>query len=86
MRHRLSEATQRCGHLVFFSLIEIQLIHSDALVSGIQQRDSIIHTCVSVLLQILFHDGLLQDTEYGSLCYTVDLCCLPLLYSALCIY
>ena len=27
-----------------------------------------------------FHFSLLQDTEYSSLCYTVGLCCLPVLY------
>lgn len=28
-----------------------------------------------ILLQILFHDGLLQDIEYDSLYYTVGPCC-----------
>ena len=27
----------------------------------------------------LFHYGLLQNTEYGSLCYPVGACCLPIL-------
>ena len=86
MRNRFSEATQRCRRLVFFFLlIEIQLIYNAVLVLGVQQSDSIIHTYVSILLQILFHYGLLQDAECHFLCYTVDLCYLPLLYSVLCI-
>ena len=27
-----------------------------------------------ILFHIIFHYGLLQDTEYNSLCYTVGLC------------
>ena len=37
------------------------------LVSAIEQNDSVIH----ILFHILFRYGLLQDTEYDSLCYTV---------------
>ena len=33
------------------------------------------------LFQILFHYSLLQDIEYGSLCYTVGPCCLSILYT-----
>ena len=29
---------------------------------------------------ILFHDGLSQDIDYSSLCYTVGPCCLSILY------
>ena len=32
--------------------------------------------CVYIYIYILFHYGLLQDTEYSSLNYTVDPCCL----------
>ena len=35
--------------------------------------------------QILFHYSLLQDIEYSSLCYTVNACCLSILYLAVCI-
>ena len=41
-------------------------------------KDSI-HVCVGVCF-LLLHDRLLQDTEYSSLCYTVRLGCLPILY------
>ena len=41
------------------------------LVSGLQQSDSVIHTHVSILFQILFPFRLLHNTEQSSLCYTV---------------
>ena len=31
-----------------------------------------IYTCA--ILQIIFHHGVLQDINYSSLCYTVNLC------------
>ena len=49
------------------------------LVSGIQQSDSVIHTC------ICFHYHLLQDIEYSSLYDTVGACYLSVLYIAVCI-
>ena len=64
----------------FFSLSEIQLIYNIVLVLGEQQRDSAIHTHT----HILFHYRLLQDTEYSSLCYTVNPYCLPVLYIVVC--
>ena len=33
----------------------------------------------------LFHDGLLKDAEYNSLCYTSGPCCLSILYITVCI-
>ena len=52
--------------------IEVQLIYSVVLVSGIQQSDSVIY--IDVDFQILFHYRLLQDNEFSSLCYTVGPC------------
>ena len=45
-----------------------------------------IYVCIYIyiLFQILFHYRLSQDTEYSSLCYTVGLCCLPILYIVVC--
>jgi len=34
-----------------------------------------IYTYIYLLFIILFHHGLSQDIEYGSLCYTVGPCC-----------
>ena len=39
---------------------------------------------IHLFFNILFHYGLLQDTEYSSLCYTVGPCCLPILYMVVC--
>ena len=47
-----------------------------------------IYICVCVcvyiyiysIFWILFHDSLLQDIEYNSLCYAVNPCCLSILY------
>ena len=38
----------------FFFFIEVQLIYNVVLVSGTQQSDSAIHTCISIFSQILF--------------------------------
>ena len=40
---------------------------------------------VYILFHILFRYRLLQDIEYSSLCYTVDPCCLSILYIVVCI-
>ena len=42
--------------------IRIELIHN-VLVSGVQQNDSVLHTHVAILFQILFPYRLLQNTE-----------------------
>ena len=61
------------------------MINNVVLVSGVQQSDSLIHTHVPILFQVLFPFRLLQNTEYGSLCYTVGPCWLPFLYTGVCI-
>ena len=43
------------------------------------------YTYTYILFHFLFHDGLLQDTEYNSLCYTLGPCCLSILYITVCI-
>ena len=49
------------------------------LVSGVQQRDSVIHIHVSILFKITFPFSLLQNTEQSSLCYMVGSCWLSVL-------
>ena len=71
--------------LFFFFLIDVELIYNVVLVSGVQQSESVIHICLYILFQILFHYRLLQDIDYSSLCYTVGPCCLPILYIVVCI-
>ena len=51
----------------FFFLVDGWLICNVVLVSGIQQSNSVIH----VYVLILFHYRLLQEAEYGLLCYVV---------------
>ena len=70
---------------VFFLLIAVELIYNVVLVSSIQQSDSVIHMSIYlyILFQIIFCYRLLQDTEFSSVCYTGDLCCLPVfIYSS----
>ena len=55
------------------------MINNVVLVSGVQQRDSVIHIRVSVLFQILFPFRLLQNIQQGSLCYTVGPCWLSII-------
>ena len=44
-----------------------------------------IYIYIYILFQILFHYRLLQNTEYSSLCYTVNPCFLPILCVVVCI-
>ena len=50
------------------------------LVSGVQHSDSVIHTHVSILFQVLFPFRLLQNIEQSSLCYAVGPCWLSILF------
>ena len=78
----------------FFFLTEVQLGYNVILVSDAQQSDSVlyihiyvyIHTCEYIsLFQILFPYRLLENIEHSSLCYTVGLCYLSILYIVVCI-
>ena len=65
--------------------MDVQLIYNDVLISAIKQSDSVIY----IILHVLFHYGLSQDTEYpvlfSSLCCTVGPCGLSILYIMVCI-
>ena len=54
------------------NFIEVYLIYT---ISGVQQSDSVIN-----IFEILFQYRLLQDAECSSLHYTLDPCCLSILY------
>ena len=74
------------GHLFcFVFLIEVELIYNVMLVSSVKRSDSVIHTYIYILFQILFPYRLLQNIECSSLCYTVDPCWLSVLYRVACI-
>ena len=64
-----------------FLLIEVQLMYSIVLVSGVQQGDSVVYM---YSFQIIFHYKLLQGIEYFSLCCTVNPCHLSILYVIVC--
>ena len=51
----------------------------NVLISGVQQRDSVIHIYI-FFLKIRFSYRLLQDIAYSCLCYTVGPCWLSILY------
>ena len=55
-------------------------------ISGVQQSDSVIHTHVSVLFQVLFPFRLLQNFEQRSLCCVVDPRWLSILNIAICTF
>ena len=50
------------------------LIKNVVLVSGVQQRDSVIYIHVSILFQSLFTFTLLQNVEQHSPCYPTGPC------------
>ena len=56
-----------------FLLTDVQLTYNVVLISAVQQSDSVLHIYIYIIFQILFHYRLLQDTEYSTLGYTVNL-------------
>ena len=63
-------------HIFFLVLFYfgVYLFNNVVLVSGVQQRDSVAHIYLAILLQIIFPFRLLQSIEQSSLCYTVCSC------------
>ena len=61
-------------------------INNVVLISAVQQSDSVceFRMCVHIIFHI-FHYGLSQDIEYGSLYYTVGTCSLSILYILVCL-
>ena len=57
------------------------MINSVALISGVEQSDSVTCTHLSILFQILYLFRLLQSIEESSLCYIVVSCWLSILFS-----
>ena len=48
--------------------------------STVPPGKSMIQFYIFFLFQIIFRYSFLQDTKYSPLCYTIGLCCLPVLY------
>ena len=65
----------------FLFHIGVQLINNVVILSGGQQRDSIIHTHVPILPKLPSHPGF-HMTLSRVLCYTVGPCWLPILNTA----
>ena len=57
------------------------MIYNVVLVSGVLWSDSVLHTPISILCQILFLFSLSQSIEYSPWCYTVGSCWLFILYT-----
>ena len=55
------------------------MINNVVLTSDVQESDSVMHTHVSMLFQILFPFRLLQNIEQSPLCYMVGPCWLSVL-------
>ena len=71
---------QLCLFLNFiFYVGGVQLINNVAIVSGVQQRDSVMHIRLSILFQVLFPFRLLHYVEQSFLCYTAGPCWLSVL-------
>ena len=60
--------SQNCK-ICFTFFIEVKLIYNTVLVSDIQQGDSIMHTYIAVLCQIIFLYRLLQNIDYFLVLY-----------------
>ena len=57
------------GHLFSPIFTVVQLIYNVVLISGVQKSNSVIHTPMFILFQILFSHRLLQSIEKASLSY-----------------
>ena len=69
-------------NLLFYA--GVLLIDSVVIVSGEQQRDSVVRIHVSILPQTLLSSRLAHNTEQSSLCYTIRICWLSILNRAVC--
>ena len=70
--------------LKFLFFIGVQPINNVVIVSGQHQRDSAIHTRVSILSQTPPPSRLPHNTEQSSMCYTIGTCWLFILNIAVC--
>ena len=52
---------------LYWSIVD----NNGVFIAGVQQRDSVMHICVSIFFQILFPFMLLHNIEQNYLCYTV---------------
>ena len=68
----------------FLFCIEVQLIINVVIISGRQQRSSIIQIHASILPQAPLPSRLPHNIEQSSLCYTVGPCWLSILNTAVC--
>ena len=73
-------------HFKIIFKIEVQLIYNvyQFQVYSKVIQEYIFRIYIYITFQILFHYRFSQDIEYSSLCYTVGLCCLSILYIVLC--
>ena len=71
---------------LYFVLGYPQFTNNVVIVPGGQQRDSAIHTHVSVLFQTPLPSRLPHNIEQSSMCYTIDPSSLSILKIAICFY
>ena len=71
---------------LYFVLGYSQFTNNVVIVPGGQQRDSAIHTHVSVLFQTPLPSRLPHNIEQSSMCYTIDPSSLSILKIAICFY
>ena len=70
----------------FFRFLYWNIVSNNVvLISSVQQSDSVIHVCVSILFQVLFPFYLVHDIEQSYLCYTVGSCWLSILNIEVCV-
>lgn len=68
---------------LIFVLLKYELISNVVWISTTKQSDSVVYSFFVCLF--VFYYGWSQDTEYSFLHYTVECCCLSILYIVLCI-
>ena len=69
----------------FFNLFHWSLVDLQCCADLCCTAEWLSHPYICILFHILFLCILSQDIKYSSLCYTVELCCLSILYIIVCI-
>ena len=69
-----------CVMFLFFFNIYILMKYSGLLMFQVHIKVVQLYKYIYIIFEIFFHYRLLQDIDYGSLCYTINLCCLLYIY------
>ena len=68
--------SSQIGYFFLFFLKNILLKYSGLTMFQVHSKVIQLYKYTYIIFEFIFHHRLLQDIDYSSLCYTVNLCCL----------